>query len=356
LLNTPRLDLSTGERSELLRWVTEHFAEIDRGSIVLPDRFSATRSVSVSPRGLARPGNRPFQTLLGDALTSGALAAMPYDGASMVRSPAGLLRRLDELTCPGCHQSRAVAGFHVLGEERAETRTFDALAVGASPHAYGEHRWRKRLARALASGSAFVEPRPFAEHADGDGRLGTHCGLGDPSFRTWTCQPGLRCRDTSHDDVGQCAPLVPEDGDACQDAHVVPASGANGDRVARDPEEACRGIGRDSRCAGSSFGFPLGMCYEGCAPPGAVNGGHVCMPMLRSKYEETCFESEQPFLDCVNEHRFLANEGTRTCDAANPCRDDYACARIAGVSNDVGGCVPPYFVFQNRVDGPVLDR
>jgi hypothetical protein len=356
LLNTPRLDLSTVERDELLHWVIDHFVEIDRGSAILPDRFSATRSVSVSPRGLARPGNRPFQTLLGGAPTAGALAAMPYENGSVVRSPAGLLRRLDELTCPGCHQSRAIAGFHLLGEERVEGRTFDALAVGASPHVHGEHRWRKRLARALASGSTFAEPRPFAEHADGDGRLGTHCGLGDPSFRTWTCQSGLRCRDSNHDDVGQCAPPVPGDGDACQDSRVVAAAGANGDRVARDPEEPCQGIGNDARCASSSFGFPLGMCYEACTPSGAVVRGHVCMPMLRSKYEEACFESKQPFLDCVNEHKFLANEATRACDAANPCRDDYACARVAGATNAVGGCVPPYFLFQNRVDGPFLDR
>jgi hypothetical protein len=131
LLNTPRLDLSIPERDELLKWVIDHFVEIDRGSAILPDRFSATRSVSVSPRGLARPGNRPFQALLGGAPTAGALAAMPYENASLARSPAGLLRRLDELTCPGCHQSRAIAGFHVLGEERADGRTFDALAVGA---------------------------------------------------------------------------------------------------------------------------------------------------------------------------------------------------------------------------------
>jgi hypothetical protein len=137
---------------------------------------------------------------------------------------------------------------------------------------------------------------------------------------------------------------------------VVPAAGANGDRVALDPEEPCQGIGNDARCAGSAFGFPQGMCYEACTPPGTVNRGHVCMPMLRSTYEDACFDSKQPFLDCVNERKFLANEGTRVCDEANPCRDDYACARVAGAPNAVGGCVPPYFVFQNRVDGPLLDR
>jgi hypothetical protein len=34
-----------------------------------------------------------------------------------VRSAEGLLRRLDQLTCLGCHEARSIAGFHLLGED-----------------------------------------------------------------------------------------------------------------------------------------------------------------------------------------------------------------------------------------------
>ncbi|MBL9111705.1 MAG: hypothetical protein JNM74_20645, partial [Myxococcales bacterium] len=47
----------------------------------------------------------------------------------------------------------------------------------------------------------------------------------------------------------------------------------------------------------------------------------------------------------------------QTCDVANQCRDDYVCARVPGPNGTtVGGCVPPYFIFQLRVDGPPSDR
>ncbi len=45
--------------------------------------------------------------------------------------------------------------------------------------------------------------------------------------------------------------------------------------------------------------------------------------------------------------RQRATAGLRACDDQNPCRDDYVCARAA----HGGACLPPYFVFQLRVDG-----
>jgi hypothetical protein len=38
----------------------------------------------------------------------------------------------------------------------------------------------------------------------------------------------------------------------------------------------------------------------------------------------------------------------RACDADQPCRDDYLCALTPAGK---GACLPPYFVFQMRVDG-----
>jgi hypothetical protein len=42
----------------------------------------------------------------------------------------------------------------------------------------------------------------------------------------------------------------------------------------------------------------------------------------------------------------------RACGFHTPCRDDYVCARIAKGDEHGGGvCMPPYFLFQLRVDG-----
>ena len=38
----------------------------------------------------------------------------------------------------------------------------------------------------------------------------------------------------------------------------------------------------------------------------------------------------------------------RACDVDSPCRDDYICARSG---SERGVCLPPYFLFQLRVDG-----
>ena len=41
--------------------------------------------------------------------------------------------------------------------------------------------------------------------------------------------------------------------------------------------------------------------------------------------------------------------GLRACSRSAPCRDDYICAGTA--DPEKGACIPPYFVFQFRVDG-----
>jgi hypothetical protein len=46
--------------------------------------------------------------------------------------------------------------------------------------------------------------------------------------------------------------------------------------------------------------------------------------------------------------------GLRSCDASHPCRQDYVCAK--GPKEGSGTCVPPYFVYQLRLDGYPLKR
>jgi hypothetical protein len=125
LLNPPRPDLNPAERKALADWIAKSFMDIDAGRYIIPDRFLAMRAISVSPRGLSRPANRVFSALFNADGDARVFADLPYAKAKRVRSPRGLLRRLDGFTCAGCHQSRALAGFHLPGEERDPDKTFN---------------------------------------------------------------------------------------------------------------------------------------------------------------------------------------------------------------------------------------
>lgn len=358
LLNTPRSDLNSAERKALADWVATNFMDIDSGNYVIPNRFLAMRTVSVSPGGFSRPANRIFSTLFKTNSDRQRFADLPYARAKQVRSPRGLLRRLDSFTCMGCHQSRALAGFHLPGEERDPHKKFNALAVGISPHLHEELGWRARLLASVADGTAFAEPRPFPEHATTAGFYGSHCGLGDPSFADWTCAAGLECRDNRHDDeVGFCAPATRVAGDACENARIVGRPGASGDQLVTDPPETCYGHSPDMvQCIPNSYGFPLGSCTEACGRPGARRGSSVCTLMLSSDYERTCLPLDEPLEDCVRRHALVTAVTTRACSADEPCRDEYGCLRYPGSAPGTGACAPPYFLFDFRVDGPKLDR
>jgi hypothetical protein len=359
LLDTPRDDLEAADRDALGAWIKEHFREIDAGGYVIPDRFLAMRSVSVAPRGAARRRNRVFARLFGDG---SAFADLAYGAAQLVKSPRGLIRRLDQGTCSGCHETRAIAGFHLLGEDRSPDARFNALAVPRSNHFAGELGWRAAMIEATSAGAGFAIARPFAERPRaGAGGPGAHCALDgdrDPTFAGWTCAPGLRCRDLYADEVGVCvAGDANHEGDACEDARAEPRDGPDGDRIVPRPKEGCMFHGSragEDACSPNHFGFPGGMCSDECATLGRAGDGVACADLPASGYETDCFPIAVPIETCLRTHS--ARRRVRACDASRPCRDDYACARVPGLPPDEGACVPPYFVFQARVDGPVLDR
>lgn len=353
LLATPREDLSPSEKDRLSDYLRAHFDDVDRGTLVLPTDLLAVRAISVSPRGLARERNRVFHELFGaDAETR--FAGLPYGSARVARSPRAFLRRLDQGTCQGCHQSRAIAGFHLLGEERDTERTFNALRVGISNHLAAELPWREAMIEAIAAGRAYDVPRPFAERG-GPGGYGARCGLGDPGYAAYTCEPGLACKDDRGDELGACLPADgPHEGDACEPAAVTTRAGPAGDHLSPEPSITCRVgthvIPRDG-CLGNGLGFPGGACTDRCTEVGARDGDGICAELPMSGYENDCFRTNEPIERCIVKRLGLSR--VRACDPDHACRDDYACARVRGGH---GACVPPYFVFQARVDGPRTDR
>jgi hypothetical protein len=160
---------------------------------------------------------------------------LPLATRNVVRTPELLLRRLDESTCTGCHQTRGIAGFHLFGEERTRA-TFNTLAVGHSPHLGADLVWRKIDLEAAAR-SEPSPPRPFAAYPNG--APGSECGL-TPGLADWACAPGLVCRDVHGTDVGVCAPknggAAP--GEPCEDARLERSTRPEGAVVTPLPADA----------------------------------------------------------------------------------------------------------------------
>lgn len=357
LIGTPRFDLDAAEKRDLAAWVRANFEAIDAGDWVVPDRFLATRALSVTPRAFARMPNRVFRSLLDEA----AFADLPYAEARLVRSPAGLLRRLDQGTCEGCHETRSVAGFHMLGESRAPVAHFDAVAIPRSAHFDVEADWRAAMTMAVARGQPFDAPRPFAERKRaGPGRAGAHCAINaDPTFAGWTCMPGLACHSLDGE-IGECRAAGPKGigiGDACEDATTKNEQPGNGPLVHAKPSETCHFEDVDGYCEPNLYGFPGGMCELECSRVGAVtpDGEVTCGQLPESGYENECFlTSTEPIETCIS--RYLNARLLRTCGPGRPCRDDYACARTVGAPPKMGVCMPTYSVYGLRDDGPILDR
>lgn len=353
LENTPdvaRLRRDTALRAALLDWLRRADSQkaLDQGTLRLPDRFLAQEAVSVAPLGSARPANRPFSQIFDRSSWS----AVPE--SRTLQSPAAVLRRLDDLTCNGCHQSRSVAGFHLLGVDRAgTTRTYgagNALAVPGSPHLQDELARRTIFASASL---AQAEPDPFrppANAGSAEGGFGAPCGLpGDRSVAGWACGAGLVCRPHGFrggdDPIGVCMTATPEVGALCEPAILKGAADPRKD--AAIPERRI-GCGTSAHCERTSVGFPGGMCSGACNPDDAKA---VCGQIAILDGFNRCLAARQPFDTCLHQHTRPGS--LRACSADEPCREDYICAQTGeqGARSGRGACIPPYFLFQMRVDG-----
>ncbi len=370
LRNTPRLDLDDGARAALADWIGKNVDSIDRGSASVPDDFLATRAVSFSPRGLARPVNRAYKTLFPDE--RGTFGDASLSGTHLATSPQMLVRRLDQMTCEGCHQSRSIAGFHLLGEERSGGPS-NALTTGISEHLRQTIDWRYRSLQASAEGRRLSEPEPLPEHGDDAGVFGAHCthAEGAPDYPAadglpdWTCAPGLVCRpsDVVGDPIGVCVgPLPHHAGDPCQHVELALGLEHDGDTVSPERPDVCgppqqRGAPREpTHCNPNQDGFPGGMCTTTCEHEGERKDGSICMRIPHKGFEAGCFKKGVTLEQCLQVPGNFAIELMKTCSRTEPCRDDFVCSRVGGLPLDQGACVPPYFIFQARVDGPPIDR
>jgi hypothetical protein len=215
-------DAKLGQAFKVWLLKPAHFSELDRGTVLIPEKFLATGAVAPTPVGfttselqpafgLVQGDEAPLQPLFGEADVVAALkqAAARGDDLQNIRSVAGFARRLNDITCSGCHQTRGIGGFHLPGVDWMAATPDNSIVVPASPHFFGDQLRRRDILAALRDGrppdysrgfSSRPQPRGSeelagTEYQDG---WGAHCYVrraddNDASFRPWTCAEGLAC-------------------------------------------------------------------------------------------------------------------------------------------------------------------
>jgi hypothetical protein len=214
---------------EFKDWLLEpaHFAEFDRGTVLIPDKFLTTGTIAATPVGFSNSNLQPaFGLVQGDEGAADPLfkeadivaalkrAAQRGDRLQNVRSVAGFARRLNDMSCSGCHQSRGIGGFHFPGVDWMAAKPDNAVVVPASPHFFGDQVRRRDILVALRDGKRPDYSRGFSSRPQSRGSSelagseyqdgwGAHCylqhdaGDNDPSFKSWTCADGLACHPLS---------------------------------------------------------------------------------------------------------------------------------------------------------------
>jgi peptide/nickel transport system substrate-binding protein len=352
--------------------------DLDHGLLDVPDTYLTKVAVSVSPGGASRSQNEPYSGLgITDQEVKQALKQYEAGGERLqtIKSVEGFYKRLNNVTCTGCHQTRAIAGFQFPGADLKTEPPNNAVHVPGSPHFFGDLPRRRAIIDAFANGGKLDFSRGFSDRPEDrfkqalsgtelfDG-WGAACYSGpDPSFANWTCKTGLQCKvlnkSPRNPGMGTCvSSTLAQIGDPAEFGQVTETAFGN-DVYKRlvppgpaDPNHyvtpsappglraAHQGFKRDDLTGG----FPAGMLLKpDCT---GLPTEAACGRLATSGFND-CI-THHPFPYCLEQHS--AKAGLRACTSATPCREDYICTAPHDATK-FGTCIPPYFVFQFRVDG-----
>jgi hypothetical protein len=206
-------------------WLLEpsHLAELDRGTILIPKQFLAKRAIAPTPAGFSPSGLQPAFGLVegegagpvftkDDIVAALEKAAARGIGMQNIRSVAGFERRLNDITCAGCHQTRGIGGFHFPGVDWMAANPSNSTVVPGSPHFFGDQIRRRDVLASIRDGKAPDYSRGFSSRpqlrgshelagSEYDDGWGAHCysqsarpADNDRSFTSWTCARGLTCQ------------------------------------------------------------------------------------------------------------------------------------------------------------------
>ena len=258
LENTPNAKKVNGNRSyraALRTWIKNNVGAINDNAAFLPPLevggknvdLRATQVSSFTAMGITRAVNRPYSQIFGDDIDD--FARRLDMGKAKAKA---LLRRLDMMTCNGCHATRSVVGFHMIGEERdyhvyenfssyakrnqngsLHTHRTDAdakkneppfiarlvankVAVGISPHLRDERDRRTDDLLAYLRSPEYSVPMPPPDQGEYlAGTYGATCKIGKSVPSIYRCDQGLRCVALDgHENYGQCIPKYRANGKA----------------------------------------------------------------------------------------------------------------------------------------------
>ncbi len=222
-IDRARLLADDGLKREFRAWLFDpgNLAAFDRGTALIPEKFLASGAIAPTPVGFDPSDLEPEFGLVqgegavfGEADVVAALRKAAEAGVKLqnIRSPAGFERRLNDVTCAGCHQTRGIGGFHFPGVDWMAGKPSNTTVVPASPHFFGDQVRRRDILASLRDGKPPDYSRGFSSrpqlrgstelagsnHNDG---WGAHCYVpgkpaagNDLSFRDWTCAEGLSCQ------------------------------------------------------------------------------------------------------------------------------------------------------------------
>ncbi len=193
-----RLLADDGLKREFRAWL------LDPANLVAFDRGTALEFGLLQREG----------AVFGEADVVAALRKAAEGGVKLqnIRSPAGFERRLNDVTCSGCHQTRGIGGFHFPGVDWMADKPSNTTVVPASPHFFGDQIRRRDILVSLRDGRPPDYSRGFASRPQLRGSTelvgsnyydgwGAHCYVqgkpaasNDGSFRDWTCAEGLTCQ------------------------------------------------------------------------------------------------------------------------------------------------------------------
>jgi hypothetical protein len=223
-------------KAEFKAWLLEpkNFRELDRGTILIPEKFLARGAIAVTPVGFAPSDLQPAfglvegegaQAVFSEGDVVAALKRAAEDGTALqnIRSVAGFERRLNDMTCSGCHQTRGIGGFHFPGVDWMTAKPSNATVVPASPHFFGDQVRRRDILASLRDGKRPDYSRGFSsrpqlrgsaelagtEYEDGWGAHSylQHASSSEnyKSIRYWTTAEGLACQAASQSTrMGMC--------------------------------------------------------------------------------------------------------------------------------------------------------
>jgi len=223
-------------RRDFKAWLLNpaHFAEFDRGTVLIPKEFLARRAIAPTPIGFSPSASQPAYGLVegegdhpifsnGDVVDALQKAAERGIALQNIRSVAGFERRLNDTTCAGCHQTRGIGGFHFPGVDWMAANPSNTTIVPASPHFFGDQVRRRDILTAIRDSGRVDFARGFSERpqlrgsrelagSEYDDGWGAHCygtqakaADNDRSFTSWSCAKGLACQVMSQTSrMGMC--------------------------------------------------------------------------------------------------------------------------------------------------------